>query len=102
MYLCFNFVLYLLIDASPSEREKLFIEKIQQCCTIFDFSTDPLSDLKWKEIKRQALNEMVEYITTNRGVLTEPIYEEIVKMVKCPEHSFYIDALLFILYFSSN
>lgn len=67
-------------DASPSEREKLFIEKIQQCCTIFDFAADPLSDLKYKEVKRQALNEMVEYITTNRGVITEPVYEEIIKM----------------------
>jgi serine/threonine-protein phosphatase 2A regulatory subunit B' len=57
------------------------MEKIQQCCTIFDFSTDPLSDLKWKEVKRAALTEMVEYITTNRNVITEPIYDEIVKMV---------------------
>jgi serine/threonine-protein phosphatase 2A regulatory subunit B' len=67
-------------DATPAEREKLFIDKIQQCCTIFDFAADPLSDLKWKEVKRQALNEMVEYITTNRGVITEPVYEEIIKM----------------------
>lgn len=67
-------------DTAASEREKLFIEKIQQCCTIFDFSVDPLSDLRFKEVKRQALNEMVEYITTNRGVLTEPVYEEIIKM----------------------
>lgn len=70
----------LLKDAAPNEREKLFIEKIQQCCTIFDFSQEPLSDLKWKEIKRNALNEMVEYVTQNRGVLTESVYEEIVKM----------------------
>jgi serine/threonine-protein phosphatase 2A regulatory subunit B' len=67
-------------DASPTEREKLFIEKIQQCCTIFDFASDPLSDLKFKEVKRQTLNEMVEYITSNRGVITEPVYEEIIKM----------------------
>jgi serine/threonine-protein phosphatase 2A regulatory subunit B' len=72
----------LLKDAPQNEREKLFLEKIQQCCTIFDFSSDPLSDLKWKEIKRQALNEMVEYVTTNRGILTESVIEEIVKMVK--------------------
>ncbi len=67
-------------DASANERDKLFIEKIHQCCTIFDFTVDALSDLKYKEIKRQALNEMVEYITTNRGVLSEPAYEEIIKM----------------------
>lgn len=67
-------------DASPSEREKLLIEKIQQCCTIFDFASDPLSDLKFKEVKRQTLNEMVEHITSNRGVITESVYEEIIKM----------------------
>ncbi len=79
-YLPFNTLTRHQKDATPNEREKLFIEKIQQCCTIFDFAADPLSDLKWKEVKRQALNEMVEYITTNRGVITEPVYEEIIKM----------------------
>lgn len=70
----------MLKDATPTEREKLFVEKLAQCCTIFDFSAEPLSDLKWKEIKRNALTEMVEYITTNRGVITEPLYDEIVRM----------------------
>nr|XP_045604862.1 serine/threonine-protein phosphatase 2A 56 kDa regulatory subunit delta isoform-like [Procambarus clarkii] len=53
-------------DAQPNEREELFIQKIRQCGVIFDFITDPLSDLKWKEVKRAALNEMVEYVTTQR------------------------------------
>jgi len=48
---------------------------------VFDFVHDPLSDLKWKEVKRAALNEAVEYLTTNRGVLTDPVYPEIVHMV---------------------
>lgn len=47
---------------------------------LFDFVQDPLSDLKWKEIKRAALNEMVEYVTQNRSVVTEAIYPETVKM----------------------
>lgn len=67
-------------DAPQTDREKLFIEKLQQCSIIFDFSVEPLSDLKSKEIKRQNLNELVEYITTNRGVLSEPVYEEIIRM----------------------
>ena len=49
------------------EREDLFIQKIRQACVLFDFISDPLSDLKWKEVKRSALSEMVEYITTQRG-----------------------------------
>uniref|UniRef100_A0A3B4F8W4 Uncharacterized protein n=1 Tax=Pundamilia nyererei TaxID=303518 RepID=A0A3B4F8W4_9CICH len=41
---------------------------------------DPLSDLKYKEVKRAGLNEMVEYITHNSEVVTECIYPEAVIM----------------------
>lgn len=63
-------------DANPNEREALFVKKLQQCCTLFDFVVDPLSDLKWKEVKRAALNEIVDYVTHNHGVITEAIYPE--------------------------
>jgi serine/threonine-protein phosphatase 2A regulatory subunit B' len=72
---------YFLIDVSPAEREALFIEKLQQCMTLFDFVQDPLSDLKWKEVKRAALTELVEYVTQNRGVITDNIYPVAVQMV---------------------
>ncbi|CAL9692032.1 unnamed protein product [Knipowitschia caucasica] len=65
-------------DVPLAEQEKLFIQKLRQCCVLFDFVSDPLSDLKWKEVKRAALSEMVEYITHNRNVITEPIYPEVV------------------------
>ena len=71
----------LLVDATPAEREDLFIQKLRQCMVLFDFVQDPLSDLKWKEVKRAALNEMVEYITQNRGVITDAIYPEAIQMV---------------------
>ena len=48
---------------------------------IFDFVADPLSDLKWKEVKRTALYELVDYVSQNRGVVTEPIYETACRMV---------------------
>ncbi len=48
---------------------------------MFDFIVDPLSDLKWKEVKRAALNEIVEYVTHTKGVITEPIYPETTRMV---------------------
>uniref|UniRef100_A0A8C5HJ50 Serine/threonine protein phosphatase 2A regulatory subunit n=1 Tax=Gouania willdenowi TaxID=441366 RepID=A0A8C5HJ50_GOUWI len=67
-------------DVPLAEQEKLFIQKLRQCCVLFDFVSDPLSDLKWKEVKRAALSEMVEYITHNRNVVTEPIYPEVVHM----------------------
>jgi serine/threonine-protein phosphatase 2A regulatory subunit B' len=68
-------------DATPAEREDLFIQKLRQCMVLFDFVQDPLSDLKWKEVKRAALNEMVEYVTQNRGVVTDAIYPEAIQMV---------------------
>ncbi|CAG0881947.1 unnamed protein product [Darwinula stevensoni] len=67
-------------DAAPGERESLFVQKIQQCCVVFDFVSEPLSDLKGKEVKRAALHEMVEFVTNNRGVITEAIYAEAVHM----------------------
>lgn len=56
------------------------MRKLRQCCVAFDFM-DPVADLKGKEIKRATLNELVDYITAGRGVLTEPVYPEIIKMV---------------------
>nr|XP_022329034.1 serine/threonine-protein phosphatase 2A 56 kDa regulatory subunit delta isoform-like isoform X15 [Crassostrea virginica] len=70
-------------DATPAEREELFIQKLRQCCVLFDFVQDPLSDLKWKEVKRAALNEMVEFVTHNRGVVTDAIYPEAIQMFSC-------------------
>ncbi|XP_049851138.1 serine/threonine-protein phosphatase 2A 56 kDa regulatory subunit gamma isoform-like isoform X3 [Schistocerca gregaria] len=69
-----------LLDAPANEREQLFIQKIRQCCVLFDFVSDPLSDLKWKEVKRAALHEMVEYVSSQRGVITDAIYPEAVNM----------------------
>lgn len=66
-------------DVPQSERQDLFIRKIRQCCVIFDFN-DALSDLKGKEIKRQTLTELVDYVTNNRGVITEIIYPEVMNM----------------------
>lgn len=67
-------------DADPNDREELFIKKIRQCSVLFDFVADPLSDLKWKEVKRAALNELVDYVTTQRNIIKEPIYPEVVAM----------------------
>uniref|UniRef100_A0A3B4GSG9 Protein phosphatase 2 regulatory subunit B'gamma n=1 Tax=Pundamilia nyererei TaxID=303518 RepID=A0A3B4GSG9_9CICH len=84
-HLIFSSPLHVSLDVAPAEQEKLFIQKLRQCCVLFDFLSDPLSDLKWKEVKRAALSEMVEYITHNRNVITEPIYPEVVHMVSRAE-----------------
>ncbi|KAI0748237.1 protein phosphatase 2A regulatory B subunit [Daedaleopsis nitida] len=66
-------------DTPPSERAQLFIKKLHQCAVVFDFN-DANAELKGKQIKTQTLHEMLEYITTQRGVITENIYPEVVKM----------------------
>lgn len=67
-------------DAPSTEQQELFTQKLQQCCVIFDF-LDSVTDLKSKEIKRATLNELVDYVSTNRGVLVESAYPEITDMV---------------------
>ncbi|XP_004349264.2 protein phosphatase 2A regulatory subunit B' delta isoform [Capsaspora owczarzaki ATCC 30864] len=71
--------LSLLKDVPPTEREALFCQKLRQCSVGFDFS-DALSDLRGKEIKRASLHELVEYVTNNRGIITEAVYPEAVSM----------------------
>ncbi|XP_025928118.1 serine/threonine-protein phosphatase 2A 56 kDa regulatory subunit alpha isoform isoform X3 [Apteryx rowi] len=67
-------------DATSNEQQDLFCQKLQQCCVLFDFM-DSVADLKSKEIKRATLNELVEYVSTNRGVIVESAYADIVKMI---------------------
>ncbi|KAF9179223.1 hypothetical protein BGZ51_007145 [Haplosporangium sp. Z 767] len=60
-------------------RQELFLRKIGQCAVVFDFN-DASSELNGKEIKRQTLTEILDYITNNRGVITEPVYPEVINM----------------------
>ena len=48
---------------------------------MFDFN-DPSFDLRGKEIKRQALQEMLEYVATTRGVITDSLYPDVIRMVR--------------------
>ncbi|CAO3563196.1 unnamed protein product [Mortierella alpina] len=69
-----------MLDEVPHiDRQELFLRKIGQCAVIFDFN-DASSELTGKEIKRQTLSEILEYITNNRGVITEPVYPEVISM----------------------
>lgn len=71
----------LLKDTPPDERTDLFVRKIEQCCYLFDFA-QPMSDLRAKEIKRAALNECLDYISNYKGVLSEPVYPPLIRMVR--------------------
>ena len=55
---------------------------------------DPVSDLRGKEIKRATLNELVDYITSERGVLTEAAYPEVVRMVSVSNPFYFYEICL--------
>lgn len=67
-------------EVVQGDRAELFVRKLRQCGVVFDFN-DASSDLKGKQIKAQTLHEMLDYITGQRGVITEAVYPEVVNMV---------------------
>eukprot|EP00268_Persea_americana_P026191 TRINITY_DN2558_c0_g1_i2.p1 TRINITY_DN2558_c0_g1~~TRINITY_DN2558_c0_g1_i2.p1 ORF type:complete len:525 (-),score=109.92 TRINITY_DN2558_c0_g1_i2:545-2119(-) len=67
-------------DVPSSEKQNLFIKKLNLCCVVFDF-TDPTKNLKEKEIKRQTLLELVDYVSSTNGKFTENIMQEITKVL---------------------
>lgn len=70
----------LTLDVPTSNRPELFIQKLEQCNVIFDFR-DPSMDIRSKEIKRSTLQELLEYISSNRNVIQPTMYGKIVNMV---------------------
>lgn len=67
-------------DVPSSEKHNLLIKKLNMCCVVFDF-VDPTKNLKEKDIKRQTLLELVDYITSANGKFSELVMQEITKMV---------------------
>ncbi|EOY02658.1 hypothetical protein QUC31_018045 [Theobroma cacao] len=67
-------------DIPNSEKQNLFIRKLNLCCIVFDF-TDPTKNFKEKDIKRQTLLELVDYVSSASGKFSEIVMQEIVKMV---------------------
>ncbi|KAK4346222.1 hypothetical protein RND71_032561 [Anisodus tanguticus] len=67
-------------DVPSAEKQNLFIKKLNLCCVLFDF-TDPTKHLKEKDIKRQTLVELVDYVSSANGKFTETVIQEIIKMV---------------------
>lgn len=73
-------VLPLLRDVAVSERPALFLRKLQVCCFKCDFS-DTLKGVREKEIKRQTLLELVDFIQAGSSKLNETMQEELIRMV---------------------
>ena len=61
----------------------MFRQKLQQCCIVFDFE-DGEADARGREIKRETLVELAEYVNTPVGqkIFTEAMMPDIIEMVK--------------------
>ncbi|GFS35008.1 protein phosphatase 2A regulatory B subunit family protein [Actinidia rufa] len=63
-------------DVPSSEKHNLFVKKMKMCCVVFDFS-DPSKNFKEKDIKRQTLLELVDYISSINSKFNELTMQEI-------------------------
>ncbi|CAN0881298.1 Serine/threonine protein phosphatase 2A 57 kDa regulatory subunit B' theta isoform [Linum grandiflorum] len=59
-------------EVPNAEKHNLFIKKAILCSVLFDFS-DPTKNLKEKDIKRQPLVELVDYISSASGKFLEAV-----------------------------
>lgn len=67
-------------DVPASERQALFSKKLQLCSFTFEFM-DATSCVREKEIKRQTLLELVDYVNTGHGKFTEAVFDDIIHML---------------------
>lgn len=68
-------------EVPVSERQNLFLRKLQICCFQFDFD-DSLKMVREKEIKRQCLGELVDFVQSGgQGKITESNQEEMIRMI---------------------
>ena len=67
-------------DVPASEKQNLFVRKLHLCAYTFDF-TDQTKFVREKEIKRQTLLELVDYVNTGNGKFNEAVAEDVVFML---------------------
>ncbi|PIN18706.1 Serine/threonine protein phosphatase 2A, regulatory subunit [Handroanthus impetiginosus] len=67
-------------DAPSSERQNLFIRKLNLSSVVIDFS-DPTTNLNEKDVKRSMLLELVDYISSVNTKFSEVAMQEMTKMV---------------------
>ncbi|ONK64677.1 uncharacterized protein A4U43_C07F28690 [Asparagus officinalis] len=67
-------------DVPVADRQSLFLRKLQICSLSFDFS-DTLKFAREKEAKRQTLLELVDFIQSGSGKITEQVQDELVRTI---------------------
>ncbi|XP_077253119.1 serine/threonine protein phosphatase 2A 57 kDa regulatory subunit B' beta isoform-like [Tasmannia lanceolata] len=67
-------------DVAISDRQNLFLRKLQICCIQFDFN-DTLKSVREKEAKGNVLLELLDFIQSGPGKITEIVQEELIHMI---------------------
>ncbi|KAG6494428.1 serine/threonine protein phosphatase 2A 57 kDa regulatory subunit B' alpha isoform-like [Zingiber officinale] len=70
----------LLRDVPAPERPALALRKLRICAVLFDFS-DTIELARDKEVKRQTMLELVDFMQSGSGRLTEQVHEELARTV---------------------
>ncbi|KAG6537798.1 serine/threonine protein phosphatase 2A 57 kDa regulatory subunit B' kappa isoform-like [Zingiber officinale] len=71
--------LLLFKDVPHTEKKNLFISKLNLCCVVFDFS-DPDKNTAEKDMKRQTLLDLIEYVDAGSSRFTESMISASCKM----------------------
>jgi len=66
-------------ETGAPHKQNLFIHKLKLCQIMFEWTDN--KDERPKEVKRQQLVELVEYIGKNKNIYTDSVLKEIVRMV---------------------
>ncbi|RLN79915.1 hypothetical protein BBJ28_00023506 [Nothophytophthora sp. Chile5] len=67
-------------DVPPSERMRLFRQKLKLCCALYDFS-DMRKHVREKEAKRNALLQIVEYISAGKVAWDPSVVADLLECV---------------------
>ncbi len=67
-------------DVAPAERPPLFLRKLRLCTYTFDFA-DPAADVREKEMKRQALMDLVDYVNGGPGRFSDAAAPDVAAML---------------------
>ncbi|KAA8535013.1 hypothetical protein F0562_030016 [Nyssa sinensis] len=66
-------------DVSNSEKQYLFVSKLNLCCSVYDFR-DPDDNSTEKDLKRQTLIELVDFVASGSAKFTESAIAAMCKM----------------------
>ena len=72
-------------DTPPTKKEELLKQKLMICGVNFNYD-DPDEDMREKEIKKNTLVELVEYVNSPSGqkIFSEAVMPDIVAMFRLP------------------